>query len=383
MSGTATPTARQDAPGTAAQEPLLRAERVSRAYGGRQVLRDVTLELQRNHVLAVLGPNGAGKSTLFRILLLIEEADSGRVLLDGREVGPRDSDARRRIAGVFQRPWLFRGTVRANVAYGLRARSMSRNAVRDAVAPVLEALGLAQFADRSIDSLSGGEAQRVALARALVLRPDVLLLDEPTANLDVTAQRRFREDLEHLVRAHARAAIVVTHDAAEAFALADHVAVLEAGSITQSATPAELVAAPATSFIAAFTGAELLLDGVVDASDADGLVRVRLAGGATLSGRIAVGYGQPATGARVHVAYRPEDITLGPADEDAPTSAVNRLPVIVHSIVPTGGLVRVRLQSGAPLTAVLTRGSADALGVAPGICLTAYLKATALRVFPT
>src|SRR5690606_16084398 len=366
----------------AGNEPLLCAERISRAYGERTVLRDVSLELERNQVLAVLGPNGAGKSTLFRILLLVEAPDAGRVLLDGRQVSTGHAEARRRIAGVFQRPWLFRGTALANVAYGLRARGMSRREAESVCAPVLDALGLTELADMPADALSGGEAQRVALARALVLRPEVLLLDEPTANLDVTAQRRFREDLEHLVRAHARAAIVVTHDAAEAFALADHVAVLEAGSITQSATPAELVAAPATSFIAAFTGAELLLDGVVDASEAGGLVRVRLAGGATLSGRIAEGYGQPATGARVHVAYRPEDITLGPADEDAPTSAVNRLPVIVHSIVPTGGLVRVRLLGGAPFTAVLTRGSADALGVATGISLTAYLKATALRVFP-
>jgi len=382
MSGAATTPARQGAPGMAAPEPLLRADRVSRAYGARQALRDVSLDLQRNRVLAVLGPNGAGKSTLFRILLLIEDADRGRVLLDGREVGPQDTDARRRIAGVFQRPWLFRGTVRANAAYGLRARGMSRREVGDAVAPVLDALGLEQLADRPVDSLSGGEAQRVALARALVLQPDVLLLDEPTANLDVTAQRRFREDLEHLVRAHARAAIVVTHDAAEAFALADHVAVLEGGTITQAATPAELVAAPATSFIAAFTGAELLLDGIIDAGGGEGLLRVRMAGGATLSGRIAEGYGQPAAAARVHVAYRPEDITLGPSDEEASTSAVNRLPVVVHSIVPTGGLVRVRLAGSAPLTAVLTRGSAEALGLAPGIPATAYLKATALRVFP-
>lgn len=361
---------------------LLRAERISRAYEGRAVLRNVSVTLERNRVLAILGPNGAGKSTLFRILLLVEAADTGRVLLDGRDVGPEDADARRRIAGVFQRPWLFRGTVRANVAYGLRSRGASRAAVAAACAPVLDALGLTPFADAAVDTLSGGEAQRVALARALVLEPDVLLLDEPTANLDVTAQRRFREDLEHLVRAHARAAIVVTHDATEAFALADQVAVLEGGSITQIGSPAEILAAPATPFIAAFTGAELLLDGVIDAVEDEGLVGVRLAEGAVLRGRSADGYDAASPGAAVHVAYRPEDVTLGGADDDVATSAVNRVPVVVQSIVPTGGLVRVRLAGGAPLTALLTRGSADALGLTPGTPATAYLKATALRVFP-
>ncbi len=361
--------------------PLLGAERISRAYDDRSVLHDVSLTLERNRVLAVLGPNGAGKSTLFRVLLLVEAADSGRVLLDGRAVGPADAGARARIAGVFQRPWLFRGTVLANVTYGLRARGTARADAAAAAAPVLDALGLTSLVHAPVDTLSGGEAQRVALARALVLRPDVLLLDEPTANLDVTAQRRFREDLEHLVRAHARAAIVVTHDAAEAFALADHVAVLEGGNITQAGSPTELVAAPATSFIAAFTGAELLLDGVVEHVDADGLVSVRLAAGAVLQGRPADGYGTATAGAAVHVAYRPEDVTLGAAAQQVATSAVNRLSVIVHSLSPTGGLVRVRLAGAAPLTALLTRGSAETLGLAPGAPVTAYLKATALRVF--
>lgn len=382
MNRMALPPVDEPIPGGPQRAPLLRAERITRAYGERMVLRDVSLELERNRVLAVLGPNGAGKSTLFRILLLVEAADAGRVLLDGQEVGPQDAGARRRIAGVFQRPWLFRGTVRANVAYGLRARRVSRADTVDACAPVLDTLGLTRLADSPVDSLSGGEAQRVALARALVLQPDVLLLDEPTANLDVTAQRRFREDLEHLVRAHARASIVVTHDAGEAFALADRVAVIEGGSITQAGTPAELVGAPATSFIAAFTGAELLLDGVVQGIEDGGLLDVRLAGGAVLRGRMAEGHEQPAPGAGVHVAYRPEDITLGPPDREVATSAVNRLPVSVSAVVPTGGLVRVRLEGSAPLAALLTRGSADALDLAPGRQATAYLKATALRVFP-
>ncbi len=363
-------------------EALLAAAGVVRRYRGRAVLGNVSVGVDRGQVLAILGPNGAGKSTLFRILLLLEAPDEGAVTLEGRAVSASTAAARARLAGVFQRPWLFRGSVRTNLTYGLRARGLTGSAALHAAADVVDALGLAPLLDAPVETLSGGEAQRVALARALVLRPDVLLLDEPTANLDVTAQRRFREDLEHLVRAHARAAIVVTHDAAEAFALADRVAVLEAGAITQTGAPAELVAAPATPFVAAFTGAELLLDGTVADADADGLVTVRLPGGGVLQAIAAAGHAAPRAQAAVHVAYRPEDVTLGPAGATAETSAVNRLPVVVRSVVPAGGLVRVRLEGAAPLTALLTRGSADALGLAPGRAVTAYLKAAALRAFP-
>lgn len=362
--------------------PLLRATGIRRSYGQRPVLRGVSLDVERSQVVAVLGPNGAGKSTLFRVLLLLEQADEGTITFEGRNVRAGDPRARARMAGVFQRPWLFRGTVEANVVYGLRAGGATAVEARRAAGFILDALDLTPLSQAAVDTLSGGEVQRVALARALVLRPDVLLLDEPSASLDVTAQRRFREDLEQLVRAHARAAVVVTHDPAEAFAVADQVAVLEDGVLTQIGSPAELVAAPATPFVAAFAGAELLLDGVAMETDAGGLIEVRLEGGAVLRAVLEPLRASPAPGAAVHIAYRPEDVTLGPAASAAATSAVNRLPVRVRSVVPSGGLVRIRVVGAAALTALVTRESADSLGLVPGAAATAYLKAAALRVFP-
>ncbi|HEX7118142.1 MAG TPA: ABC transporter ATP-binding protein [Longimicrobiales bacterium] len=360
---------------------LLRAERLRRRYGRRLVVDVDALEVGRGGVLAVLGPNGAGKSTLFRLLLLVEAADEGRILLDGRDVRPGDRAAALRLAGVFQRPYLFAGTVAENVAYGLAARGVPRRDRDRRVAEVLELLDLAALARAPVHALSGGEAQRVALGRALAPRPELLLLDEPTANLDVTVRRRFREDLERLIRAQAGAAILITHDPADAFALADRIAVLEKGRIVQCGAPDEIVLHPATPFVAAFTGAELLLDGRVDALE-DGVVVVALEGTALRLMAAVEADGGPPPGTRVHVAYRPEDVVLARPEASAETSARNRVPARVAALTPAGGLVRVRLEGDVALTALVTRRAVEALDLAPGREVVAQLKAAATRVYP-
>lgn len=361
---------------TASSGPILAAERLVRAYGGRRIVDVDRLEVGHGEVVAVLGPNGAGKSTLFRMLLLLEPSDSGRVLLDGRPVGPGDRAARRRMAGVFQRAHLFAGDVRANLEFGLRATGVPPGEWPGRVDRVVAELGLAPLRAADVRTLSGGEAQRTALARALVLEPEVLLLDEPTAGLDVTVRRRFREELGRVIRERAQSVLLITHDAADAFDLADRVAVMEDGRIVQVGSPEDLTADPATAFVAAFTGAELLLDGVVTGTG-QGTVEVR-AGTAALHGRTA-DEGMP-VGARVHVRYRPEDVVLGagPAGE---TSARNRLDMTVRSMTPVGGLVRVRLDGPVTLAALVTRDSAQQLGLAPGATVTALLKTTALNVY--
>jgi molybdopterin-binding protein len=359
---------------------ILAAEGLVRSYGGRRVVDMERLHVGRGEVLAVLGPNGAGKSTLFRLLLLLERPDAGRVLLDGRAATPRDGWARRRMAGVLQRPHLFSGTVRDNVEFGLRAAGVERSNWPARIDRTVAELGLGAMARTDVRALSGGEAQRVALARALVLEPDVLLLDEPAANLDVTVRRRFREELGHVMRERAGSVILITHDAADAFDLADRVAVMEAGRIVQVGTPEDLTADPATPFIAAFTGAELLLDGSVQ-EVGDGTVVVR-AGDASLVARC--GDGGISVGETVHVRYRPEDVTLA-ADPavggGAETSARNRLPMTVRSTTPVGGLVRVRLDGPVSLAAMVTRDSADRLGLHPGARVLAMLKTAALNVY--
>ncbi|MGH7574882.1 MAG: ABC transporter ATP-binding protein [Longimicrobiales bacterium] len=362
--------------------PLLRAERLQRRYGSQLVVDVDVLEVRAGEIVAVLGPNGAGKSTLFRMLLLLERPDAGRVLLDGRPVRTGETAAMRRLAGVFQEPFLFDGTVQMNVEFGLRGRKLSRTERTERARGALSWLGLEALSSRRVRTLSGGEAQRVALARALVLAPDLLLLDEPTANLDATVRRRFREDLEILARTHARAALMITHDPTDAFSLADRIAVMQSGRIVQHGTPEALVLEPATPFVATFTGAELLLDGVVRGFEEE-LPLIELTGGAVVLATVGPEADRPAVGARVHVAYRPEDVVLTMPGAEGVTSAVNRFPAEVAALIPAGGLVRVRLRGAPELAALVTRRSVETLGLAPGKPVVAQLKAAALRAFPS
>jgi tungstate transport system ATP-binding protein len=364
-------------------DTILSAEGLVRRYGGRIVLDLDALELRRGEVLAVVGPNGAGKSTLFRLLLLLERADAGVIRFMGETVRGGDRPVRGRMAGVFQRPVLFSGTVRSNVRFAASSLGLPRLERERRVESALGWLGLESRADTPVAQLSGGEAQRTALARAVVLEPDVLLLDEPTANLDVTMRRQFRRDLEQVARRHARGVVVITHDAAEALGMADRIAVLSAGRIVQSGTPEELVLRPGTPFIAELTGAELLLRGAVDGIE-DGVCAVAVGPGVTLWAA-AVPADPPVPGGHAVVAYRPEDVVLEPRGDAHDTSARNRIPVRVSAVVPAGGMTRVRLATAADpdtvLTALVTRRSAEALGLRAGLDAVAQLKATALHAW--
>ncbi|HSJ30250.1 MAG TPA: ABC transporter ATP-binding protein [Longimicrobiales bacterium] len=361
--------------------PLLQASGLVRRYGDRKVVDVPGLSVEAGEVLAIVGPNGAGKSTLFRMLLLLERPDAGEIRLDGIAMRHRDARARGRLAAVFQRPVLFTGTVRQNVAFGLRAAGVPAAQQRERVEAALGWLDLSALAARPVDTLSGGEAQRVALARALVLEPDIVLLDEPTSSLDVSVRRRFRQDVERVARQRAGAVVLITHDATEAFGLADRIAVLHEGRVVQLATPEEIMLRPGSPFVAELTGAELLLHGTVESLD-DGLAAVRVSEGVVLWAAVQPGQALRA-GAAAVVAYRPEDVTLTPGDTAQRTSAVNGVAAHVEAIVPAGALTRVRIatRDGIVLTALLTRRSVAGLGLAGGSAVTARIKATALHAW--
>jgi len=258
-------------------------------------LRGVDLEVEPGQVLAVVGPSGSGKTTLLRLLSGLLEPTEGEVQIDGRAQAGVPPE-RRPVAMVFQGFALFPHlTVADNIAFGLRVRRTSRAERVRRTASAAEVLGLAALLDRLPGQLSGGERQRVALARALVRDPAVFCLDEPLSALDPLLRADARRELEVLLRADGRCAVLVTHDQGEALGLGDRIAVLRDGHVEQVGTARELYDRPATPFVASFVGSPpmSLLPGV------DGLAGPLRA---DLRGQCVLG-------------VRPEHVVLVPGDD--------------------------------------------------------------------
>ncbi len=230
---------------------------VTKRYNGRTVLNLDTLEVRAGEVLAIVGPSGAGKSTLLRLLAFLERPSAGELAFNGRPVTDQwpDLAARRRVTMVFQRPQLLRRSVRENVAYGLGVRGVRENGQ---VTAVLDQLGLSGVAGTNAHTLSGGEAQRVALARALVLRPDVLLLDEPTANLDPYNISIIERFVRRANEEQGATVVIVTHNIFQARRLAHRVGLLLDGRLVEIAETEDFFTRPARPETAAFVKGEII-----------------------------------------------------------------------------------------------------------------------------
>jgi tungstate transport system ATP-binding protein len=257
-------------------ETLLTLRDIAVLYGERVALRLPSLEIKAGNLLAVIGPNGAGKSTLLRVMGLLQRPTEGRVLLCGKDALPANVlELRRRIATVFQEPLLLNATVYQNAALGLKLRGVSAAEINRRLAPWLEKLGIAHLASRSARTLSGGEAQRTSLARALVLKPDLLLLDEPWAPLDPASREEFLRDFGRIVKETRLTTVFVTHDREEAFALAEQVAVLDSGRLLELGHREEVFFHPSCDASAEIVGIANRLPGTVHGRDgAAVLVRV-------------------------------------------------------------------------------------------------------------
>jgi ABC-type Fe3+/spermidine/putrescine transport system ATPase subunit len=254
-------------------------EEVSFAFGARLALEGVSLELPGGSFFALLGASGSGKTTLLRLLGGYLPPARGRIILNGRDVTTLPPE-RRNVGMVFQSYALFPHlSARGNVAFGLEVRSVPRAERRRRVEEALDRVGLAPEArDRRPGGLSGGQQQRVALARALVIEPDLLLLDEPLANLDRRLRESVRGELRQLQRRTGVTTLLVTHDPEEALALADRAGVLAGGALLQAGTPVELYERPCCPYVARLLGDANLLS--VEHAGADGLT---LAGGMDLA----------------------------------------------------------------------------------------------------
>ena len=251
--------------------PLLELRNIEKSFDSVSVLHGVSMVVAAGETVVLLGPSGSGKTTLLRIIAGLERPDAGRLLLNGQDLTPVPVH-RRSFGMVFQDYALFpHKNVLENVAFGLRMVNWERPQIEARVDEVLALVSLAGFGPRPVHELSGGEQQRVALARALAPAPRLLLLDEPLGSLDQTLRDRLMGELRTILNqagdlvagADGMTAVYVTHDQAEAFAIANRIAVMNEGRIEQSAPPQELYRRPATPFVARFLGMENVFEGEV------------------------------------------------------------------------------------------------------------------------
>jgi putative spermidine/putrescine transport system ATP-binding protein len=236
---------------------------------GTRALEPVTLAITQGETVVLLGPSGCGKTTLLRIIAGLEKPDAGgHVVFNDVDVTGIPIE-QRNVGMVFQSYALFPNmNVADNIGYGLKIRGVDRNERRARIAELMALTGIEGFEHRRIDQLSGGQRQRVALARAVAVRPSVLLLDEPLTALDAALRDRLRVELDRLLRTLGITTIYVTHDQAEAMALADRVVVMRKGGIAQIGSPRDIYFAPANRFVAEFIGAA----NIVEAKVTDGVL---------------------------------------------------------------------------------------------------------------
>ena len=338
----------------------LRVDSLSKSFGPARVLDRVSFTVPPGRFLVLLGPSGSGKTTLLRCLAGIERTDAGSIHLGELalvQARTHLAPDRRDLAMVFQDYALWpHMTATENVGYALRRRRLEQRQARERVERALERVGLGEHAAQYPHQLSGGQQQRVALARALVAEPGLLLFDEPLSNLDADLRERLRVEIATLTRESGATVVYITHDQAEAFALADEIGVLEGGRLVQLATPEDVYHRPASPFVARFTGLAGELTGRLEAAAAGGAVRVRT--GADLV--TAVPVGEPASaGAAVRVMIRPAAVTLAERTS-AEDSGSSRSGGLTGTVVDTAYRGRgydhvVELPGGVRLTGLFDR----------------------------
>lgn len=333
---------------------------------------DVDVSAEAGEVLAILGPNGAGKSTLLRALAGLAPLRHGRIAIDGVVLDDPAADVfvlpeHRPIGVVFQDHLLFAHlSALENVAFGLRARGVPKGDARRRAGQWLERVGLADHAGHRPRALSGGQAQRVALARALAIDPRLLLLDEPLAALDASTRREVRRDLRRHLGSFDGIRVLVTHDPVDAYALADRVAIVDAGRVVQTGTIHEVTAHPRSRYVAELVGTNLvagLVDGGVLTTDTGS--RVVIAG---------------AVDGRSFAVIRPQAVALT-RDVPVGSSARNVWWGRVSDVDRLGDRVRIGLEGPLPLTAEITAASLAELALRPGDQVHAAVKATDIEAY--
>jgi spermidine/putrescine transport system ATP-binding protein len=341
-------------------------------FGDVAAVDGINLDMPSGEFFSMLGPSGCGKTTTLRMIAGFEEPTEGRILLDGADM-QFTPPHKRNVNTVFQSYALFPHlNVYDNVAFGLRRQKANKNEVRQRVAEALELVQLTGFEKRKPVQMSGGQQQRVALARALVLKPAVLLLDEPLGALDAKLRKQLQVELKALQQQVGITFVYVTHDQEEALTMSDRIAVMSNGRVEQVAPPEEVYERPSTTFVADFLGVSNLMD--AEAKGASGEGRCRVAVGEF---ELEAGQGEIDTTGATKITIRPERVRLCPHTEEGP----NRLPGMIERPVYLGNSVQliVRLANGDTVQALI-QNVGEEIPYRQGDPVKVFMPAEALRV---
>ena len=352
-------------------EGEVKLDSLTKTYRDVVAVEDLDLEMPPGEFFTMVGPSGCGKTTTLRMIAGFERPTSGRILLDGVDVA-QTPPHRRNVNTVFQSYALFPHlNVADNVAFGLKYRRVTKEERRKGVAEILDLVQLKGFERRKPSELSGGQQQRVALARALVLRPRVLLLDEPLGALDARLRKDLQVELKALQEEVGVTFIFVTHDQEEALTMSDRIAVMNGGHVEQAGPPQAVYEDPETLFVADFLGVSNLIEAEAEGREGECCVlhvaeRTLRAEQGTLEAR-----------GDVKVMIRPERVRVEPLGSDGE----NRVPGLVEHAVFRGGFreLRVRILGGSLIT-MMVPNDGEPLAYEEGESLTLHFPRDALRV---
>lgn len=334
---------------------------ITKTYSQSVSVGPISFHVREGEFFSLLGPSGCGKSTTLRCIAGFEAISTGEIYLNGQRLD-RVPAYSRELGLVFQSHALFPHlSVEDNVAFGLKLRKVAPAEIAQRVSWALDLVGLAGLEKRAPSQISGGQQQRVALARSLVLKPPLLLLDEPLSSLDLKLRQQMRDELRNLQRQLGQTTIFVTHDQTEALAMSDRIAVLSNGRIEQIGTPEEIYRTPASEFVASFIGMANLIDATITAVEG-GTIAIEAGGGVKLRAASDATRWRP--GQSVLAVIRPEDVLLG----DHPNPKANAFAARIFDIEYLGEDTQLRLDVTGlpPLHASLKTTRAAASKIASG-----------------
>ncbi len=333
-------------------------------------INNINLQVEDSEYFVILGPSGSGKTMLLELIAGMWPPDSGKIYMDNQDITMFPPE-KRGIGFVYQNYMLFpHKTVFENIAFGLKVKKVAKEEIKTRVNEMMDLLKISHLADRLPRTLSGGEQQRTALARALIIYPKILLMDEPLSALDRKTRDELMQELKEIHRKFDVTLVHVTHNFDEALMLADRIAIMRNGEISQVGTSTEIFRHPADKFVADFVGAENIIEGIAKKDGA----KITIVD----TGNISI-YSTEQKEGHVHITVRPEDIIL--STQKVETSARNVFKGQIKEIVDTGALIKLTIDVGEPLIVFLTRQSFLDMELNIGKSVWTYFKATAVHVF--